>query len=245
MANIEQIENSTGWWNTVEGADLDLDGDTDFVLGNIGQNHQMNASEQEPISLLYGDFDKNETIDPYMSYYIQGKNYPAYGRDEALEQVVSLKKKFTDFKSYAEVTMEDLFSSDDLAGAKTLQITETRSIVLENTGKKFIKKPLPIQAQFAPVHAILIIPTKKNPNILLAGNNSKFRMRIGKMDANSGCYLRGDDVPLQYHYIPQFASQFNVKGDVKDIKKIGKSIIFGVCDGQTQVYDYRVGCLNP
>lgn len=246
MTNIEQIENSTGWWNTIEGADLDLDGDTDFVLGNIGQNHQMNASEQEPISLLYGDFDKNETIDPYMSYYIQGKNYPAYGRDEALEQVVSLKKKFTDFKSYVEVTMDDLFSSDDLAGAKTLQITETRSIVLENTGKKFIKKPLPIQAQFAPVHAILIIQKLNSYDILLAGNNSKFRMRIGKMDANSGCYLMGGiGSPFKYMYVPQYSSQFHVKGDVKDIKKIGKSIIFGVCDGQTQVYDYRVGCLNP
>jgi enediyne biosynthesis protein E4 len=246
MSNIEQIENSTGWWNTIEGADLDLDGDTDFVLGNIGQNHQMKASEQEPISLLYGDFDKNETIDPYMSYYIQGKNYPAFGRDEALEQVVSLKKKFTDFKSYAEVTMEDLFSSDDLAEAKTLQITETRSIILENIGKKFIKKPLPIQAQFAPVHAILIIQKLNSYDILLAGNNSKFRMRIGKMDANYGCYLMGGiGSPFKYLYIPQYASQFHVKGDVKDIKKLGTSIIFGLCDGQTQVYDYRVGCLNP
>ncbi|MCK5705144.1 MAG: VCBS repeat-containing protein, partial [Cyclobacteriaceae bacterium] len=32
------LANSTGWWNSINGADLDNDGDMDYVLGNYGLN---------------------------------------------------------------------------------------------------------------------------------------------------------------------------------------------------------------
>ena len=34
------LRQSFGWWNTIAAADMDKDGDMDYVVGNFGQNGQ-------------------------------------------------------------------------------------------------------------------------------------------------------------------------------------------------------------
>jgi enediyne biosynthesis protein E4 len=226
--------NLHGWWNSIAVNDLDGDGDMDLVLGNLGLNSIVKASATEPATLHYGDFDNNGTIDPYLSYYIQGKPYPAIGRDEALEQVVSLRKKFTDYKSFSTASIEDLFPAEILKTSKILTAENFETCLLENTDKGFILKPsLPIQAQYAPVCAILIEDFDKDgtKDILLCGNQSKFRLRIGKVDANHGILLKGKG-RLKYQYQTPAQSGFWLRGDIRDIKHVGKSYLFSVQDGK-------------
>src|SRR5206468_4012799 len=72
---------SNGWWNTIYAADMDNDGDTDLVIGNMGLNTQFYASEKEPVSLYYKDFDGNGSVDPILCYYNDGTSYPALSLD--------------------------------------------------------------------------------------------------------------------------------------------------------------------
>ena len=44
LTDARPLPNSNGWWTRVEAADLDQDGDTDFVLGNWGLNSKFKAS---------------------------------------------------------------------------------------------------------------------------------------------------------------------------------------------------------
>ncbi len=44
------VPGSKGWWTRVETADLDGDGDDDFVLGNWGKNVKLQASPQRPLN---------------------------------------------------------------------------------------------------------------------------------------------------------------------------------------------------
>ena len=37
--------------------DIDNDGDIDILAGNLGLNTQYRASQKEPMTLTYGDFD--------------------------------------------------------------------------------------------------------------------------------------------------------------------------------------------
>ncbi len=229
--------NLHGWWNSVAADDLDGDGDIDLVIGNLGLNSIVRANTTQPTTLNYGDFDSNMTIDPYLSYYIQGKSYPAIGRDEALEQVISLRKTFIDYKSYCNVSIEDLFTKEILAKNQILTAENFETCLLENTAKSFVIKQLPIQAQYAPVCAIAIDDIDKDgkKDILLCGNQSKFRLRIGKIDANHGVMLKGKG-RLNYEYQNPAQSGLWLRGDVRDIKYIGKSFVFSIDDGKVVSY---------
>jgi hypothetical protein len=45
------LENTKGWWNCLRGADLDMDGDMDFVLGNHGLNSRFKCSIEKPVRM--------------------------------------------------------------------------------------------------------------------------------------------------------------------------------------------------
>ena len=107
----------SGWWNTLEFFDADNDGDLDLIAGNFGLNSQLKASEKEPVEMIWKDFDNNGSIDPFLCCYIQGRSYPYVSRDELLDQVYPLRRKFTSYKSYADATLQDIFSEADLKDA--------------------------------------------------------------------------------------------------------------------------------
>ncbi len=235
------ITKALGWWSSIKATDLDNDGDVDFVVGNLGLNTQMKASEAQPISLYYSDFDQNGSTDPFITYFNQGRAYPLASRDEALEQVVALKKKFINYKSYSTATIEDIFTSEQLAKAQKLDITETRTGLLINDKGTFTFKPLPIEAQFAPVYAIGIddLNNDGKKDLILAGNNATMRIRIGKMDANHGMVFlnKGQN---DFKYLPQSQSGLWLNGDVRDCQTVktkqGKQWIFSINNGPIQVY---------
>ncbi len=234
----QSLNHSSGWWNRIAAEDLDGDGDLDFVLGNLGLNCQMKASGTAPITLVAADFDQNGTFDPIMSYYINGVSYPALGRDEALEQIVSLRKKFTNYQSFSQAALEDFFTKEQLQSALHQRIDFTETVLLENTGKAFVMHRLPIQAQYSPVHAIAIndYTGDGQKDILLCGNNSTYRLRIGRMDANNGVLLAGKG-KLTYEYVPQIQSGFQLRGDVKDIQQMNdNTLLFFTNDGPVKMY---------
>jgi hypothetical protein len=239
-SNSIQLPALIGFWNSILADDLDNDGDIDFVLGNMGLNSQMRASDNEPVSINFGDFDKNGTIDPYLSYYIEGKSYPAIGRDEALEQVVMLRKKFTNYNKWANASISDMFDEDALNKGNEKKVNYLETCILENQQGKFKTKQLPIQAQFSPVYSILAKDLNKDGNkeIILAGNNSRYRIRIGKMDANFGTILTGQK-NLNYRFMAQPQTGLWAKGDAKDMKLINNQLIFYYSQGKPSVFKLK------
>ncbi|MEM6378724.1 MAG: VCBS repeat-containing protein, partial [Bacteroidota bacterium] len=117
---LKDITNSTGLpdlsgiYFTLTAADIDQDGDEDFIIGGMGQNHRYQASTEAPIQMFAADFDANGQVDPIMAYTIDGKAYPIYGRTVLGEQLPALKKRFPDFGSYAEASIPEMFSPEGL-----------------------------------------------------------------------------------------------------------------------------------
>ena len=226
-----------GLYYRIEKGDLDQDGDDDLVLGNMGKNTQMRASEAEPASLIYDDFDQNGTVDFFLNYFIQGKSYPACTRDEVGEQLPMLRKKLVNYQVYSQATMEDLFDGNTLGKASKLEVTNLNTMILENDKGNFVSHSLPIQAQFAPVYAIVLRDVNHDgkKDLFLAGNNSKLRLRLGKVDANTGLVLINKG---NFHFTTLTPQQvgFYLRGDVRDAKQIGSYLLVGVNNEKLRIF---------
>jgi hypothetical protein len=232
---------TNGFWFALHFADVNGDGKPDLIAGNLGDNTQIRASAKEPAEMYYADFDNNGSIDPFFNFYIQGKSYPFVSRDELNEQMYSMRRKFSSYKAYADATINDMFSADELAKAGKLTVNDTKTALFINSDGKFKPAPLPIQAQFSAVSQILTgdFEHDGNTDILLLGNHSDNRLKLGSFDANYGCLLKGDGKG-GFVYVNQPVSGLSVIGDVKSAveTKIDNVpyLLIGLSDGPLQFY---------
>ncbi|MEO5685293.1 MAG: VCBS repeat-containing protein [Chitinophagaceae bacterium] len=251
MMNVNgKLENKTsrffdkeysGWWNKIATGDFNGDGKPDLVLGNFGLNSQCKASEKQPAEMYYKDFDDNGSVDPILCFYIQGKSYPYVTRDELLDQMSIMRTRFTDYKSYADAGMKDIFTAEELNGAKRLQATQLATTLFVSAADgKMHEQPLPVQAQFAPVFTITQLDYDKDgkQDLFLCGNINHARLRFGKYDANYGILLRGDGKG-GFTYIPQNKSGFNIWGDTRSVINTGKQLLLGINQKEIKTYQIK------
>ena len=189
------FENTNGWWNSIEIADLNADGYKDIVIGNHGLNSRFRASKNKPIDLYINDFDQNGTIEQILCQYNGEKSYPLILRHDLVLQMPILKKKYLKYNSYKNQQITDIFEKEMLSSSIKLQAKMLETVVFLNTGKgTFIKKPLPVEAQFSPVYAISIndFDGDSRQDILLGGNFYQAKPEVGRYDASYGLFLKGN-----------------------------------------------------
>ena len=236
--SAEYFKDATaGWWNCISSSDFDHDGNPDLLIGNYGLNNQFHVSEETPATLVYKDINGDGQVDPFLCYYINGVSYPYASRDEALGQVSILRPRFPDYMSYSKASLEKVFMAKELSGAITNEVTTLETMYFKSTKAGFVKQPLPIETQYAPIYAIAPVDADGDGDmdVILAGNESMTRVRIGKSDANKGCLLLNDGKG-NFSYAAQSQSGFNLSGDIRSISLFGPQLIFGVNNGPMITY---------
>ncbi|WP_220399466.1 VCBS repeat-containing protein [Galbibacter sp. BG1] len=231
----------TGLWSAIEKADYDNDGDIDLVLGNFGLNSQLKASVKEPLSIYFGDFNKDGAIDPIVTSFIQGKKYPFASRDAITNQMISLRRKFPTYEKFSEAILEEVLDENQLGQASILTAVNLTSVYLENVSGRFILRNLPLEAQFAPIQCIFTTDINDDGylDILTGGNQSFIRIRLGAIDASYGQVFLGDGKG-NFRLLPQKDSGLKLKGDVKSIDtlKVGNKeyYLFGMNNAPLETY---------
>jgi hypothetical protein len=229
-------EHSIGWWNSIYAADIDGDGQYEYLLGNLGRNARWKATRERPLKLIAKDFDNNRSIDPIMFQFLQDAYYAVPGRDLLVSQIPSWKNRFLVYSEFASYTLEDFFNSDDLKGAISLKAeTFESSYLKKNSQGKYEIKPLPIEAQFSPIFGIL----QDESELLLTGNFYGNETITGRYDALKGVHISSQQGHLKTNSLED--SGFLVAGQGRGLAQLtyhdGGNLILAVQhDGPLKVY---------
>lgn len=196
------INNHIGWWNSIAPGDFDNDGDVDYIVGNLGLNSFYRASEEYPVFITAKDFDNNGSYDAFPSLYLPTsqedptmKEYPAHQRDDINKQMISMRAKFTNYRTFAAATMNQLFTAEQLKGSLRLKATNMASCFIRNEGNgKFSLTTLPIEAQMSVVGGMSTgdFDGDGNLDVAINGNDFGADVSIGRYDALNGLLLKGD-----------------------------------------------------
>ncbi len=195
------VPNSRGWWNIIKEGDFDNDGDRDYVAGNLGLNQDYQARPERPFVLYADDFDQNGKIDPIFAGYLRHRangtfqQFPFHGRDDLAGQIPAFKGVFPSYQQYSEATLQKVLSPTMRQEARTYEAHTFSSSLFINTGDgSFQIVELPVAAQFAPIHAILVedLDQDGNEDLLLAGNHNQSENTYGAQNVSLGTCLLGN-----------------------------------------------------
>ena len=194
------VGNKSGWWNSIVAGDFRHTGRMDYIIGNTGLNTLYRASEEYPVHIIAKDFDNTGGYVPVPSLFLPAKNgslkeFPAFGRDDMIERIPSLKKRYNSYKSFAEATMDDIFPAALRKDALRLKATELQSCYLRNEGNgRFTMIPLPVAAQISAINGMVVddFDGDGSLDVLMNGNDYGTEVSIGRFDALNGLLLKGD-----------------------------------------------------
>ena len=184
-----------GLWQSIAEFDIDGDGDKDYLLGNWGLNTKLKANRDNPLKMYYLDFDANGSTETILAQEKNGNYYPVNGLDMLVGQLAYLRKKFTDYKSFAGKTIEEIFDKEQLEKAEILKVETLASGYLLNEDGNFGFKAFKNPLQIAPITAFLEHDFNKDgkTEVLVGGNYFGTIPYHGKFDQLAGIMLQSVD----------------------------------------------------
>jgi enediyne biosynthesis protein E4 len=198
--NIPELENYHGIWYSVIAGDFDKDGDDDYIVGNLGNNHRFNVSDQFPLKLYAIDLELDETLDPIMTGFWKDKDnkmveYPVNYLDELQEQSSFFQMLFSDYSTFSYTGFKEMINEKLLKRAEfNLYVNNTSSYIIWNDKGRFRFEKLPDLCQLSPIKKMIVRDFNGDsyPDVLIGGNDYSYDVATGYYDALKGIVLTGN-----------------------------------------------------
>jgi hypothetical protein len=237
------LEGTRGIWWSITAGDLDNDGDDDYIVGNLGRNNKFKASKEHPFKVYANDFDNNGTNDIVFAKFYKDGYVPMRGRECTSQQMPYVADKFKDYHSFASSKLIDILPEEKVDDAVVYEIESFESIILMNEDGKLIRKPLPNEAQIAPVKSSLVTDINNDGynDIISVGNHYGVEVETPRYDAGFGAVFLNDGNSNFKFSVPE-NSGFYVPKDSRDIKQLKhkNSTLFIVTNNDTQPSVFEV-----
>jgi len=220
-SNLNELN---GWWQTVQTADLNNDGKMDLIIGNVGENFYLQPSKSKPVKLFVNDFDKNGIKDKVITYTVGGKDMPVVVKRELEEMVPSIKKHSLKHIEYANKSIQEIFSPEDVKAAIVKTLDYPSSIIAINKGGgQFEIMVLPAMTQLSCINNIEVSDLNKDGklDLILGGNHFDYQPQYERLDA-SFVEVLIQKQNSQFEVLDPTQSGILLKGQMRDIKKINR-----------------------
>ncbi len=224
------FKDKTGWWFALHKADIDGDGDTDYLAGNLGLNYKYKAKNKKPFEIYANDFDENGTMDIVLSYQKNGKLLPLRGRECSSEQVPAIAKRFQTFELFADASLADIYGQVMLDKSLHYKAHIFENSWIENLGNgKFTFHKMTNEAQFSSINTFQEINVNNESFVLAAGNLYNAEVETPRNDAGVGTLLEFDNNG-KFKVLSSHNTGLFVKGEMKNIQtiRLGRNNRLGV-----------------
>jgi len=215
------LQRSNGWWNCIQSADFDADGDLDFIAGNWGLNNPFKVTQSEPLTLYAKDFDKNGSIEPILTQFIEHTEYVAHPRVTLMGRLPLIRKYIDSYHDYGSRSFDQLFGNYDFDVSEIFKTYELASVYIENQGQgRFRYSPLPGEAQWSPLFdfEIMDLNQDQKPDVLGVGNFKDTEVLTGHYDAGNGVCLINNGG--NFRALNSVESGFSVPEEARAILKV-------------------------
>ncbi len=244
---LPEIESMHGIWYSITASDFDQDGDDDYILGNLGENHRFTVSDQYPLRIYALDLDLNGTLDPISTGYWKDQNdvmkeYPINYLDELMGQSSFFSKMFKDYTSFSYISVEKMLDTATMNRVDHIFYTNTTSsYILWNNADLFEWEKLPRSAQVSPIKKTIVhdFNNDRYPDVILAGNDHTYDIGTGYYDANKGLLLMSKNGQAISDIITPSQSGLVLNGMVESLlylKGASPLIIAGINRDSVQVF---------
>lgn len=237
------MDEFSGWWYCFKTEDIDNDGDQDIVLGNRGTNATIKGNYYNPCTVYAKDFDGNGSYDAVLGYYIQGQCYPLFSRDQLIDQMPAMRKKFIRYKDYSGTTLDRLFSAEQQKGMDIYKTRFFESGILLNEGNgRFRFVPFPEKAQLSNINDLVVADFDKDgyKDLVVCGNSNDAAVMVGNYDAMAALLLKGDGKG-GFEALPHTLDGFRVRGECRKMLYVPetKTLVFLKNSAPAQTYQHK------
>ena len=188
------LANLLGWWNCIDGADLDGDGDQDFAVGNFGLNTKYHVSRERPQYLYYGAFGEGGGMNCVEAHPDGERIVPNRGRSCSSGAMPFINEKFSTFHDFAISDLVGIYTKPRLEQSLRLEVNELRSGLLINDGTgSFSFRALPQLAQVAPSFGLAFFQADGDGKVDLYVSQNFYgpQRETGRMAGGLGALLLG------------------------------------------------------
>jgi enediyne biosynthesis protein E4 len=236
-----EIENSSGWWTSIQQADLNGDGNPEYILGNWGLNTRLQTSVHKPVTLYVNDYNRDGKSNFVIATYPADKEqlYPYHSYREIVDAFPGLNERIQSHHEFAETAFEDLFTAEQRRGESRFEAHTFESSLLFKNNDRYELKPLPLEAQISPIFSVIADDLNRNghPDLLLLGNF--FNHKSERLTGNHGLLLSGNG-NLEFEFVPYADSGIQISGQVRDTAvfrtEFGKFIMFARNNEELKLY---------
>ncbi|MDO6470452.1 VCBS repeat-containing protein [Maribacter sp. 1_MG-2023] len=211
------LSKSIGWWNKIEVKDIDADGDLDIIAGNVGLNHKLKASYEDPLLIFANDYDRNGSVDIVIAKEIEGKNMPIRGKVDLAKQMPYLVNRIDTHEQFANLNLDEILGGK--VGEPLYAATEFRSGIFINAdNNSFTFQPFEDRIQQSVINSILFEDFDGDgiQDLLLAGNNYQTEVETTRGDSGIGSFLKGGEKG-EFSLVSHLDSGFFVDKDVRNM----------------------------
>ncbi|MDA7877625.1 FG-GAP-like repeat-containing protein [Akkermansiaceae bacterium] len=215
------IDDLLGWWQGIQGRDLNGDGFIDYVATNFGTNTIYKASKKKPELIFYGDMAGTGNFNIIEAKFEGDICYPRRGYSCSSNAIPQLRNKIKTFEQFALTSLDGLYAKDRLEPSLKLECNTLYTTAFINDGSgHFTPVPLPWMAQVSPSFGLALTDVDADgfTDVFLAQNFSQPQEETGPMNPGISALLRGTGNPEEpFEVVPVLESGVLIPEDARSV----------------------------